>query len=138
MIGYWVILHIFCRLLIFSYKINFFRKNLSRMPSESQTVLIQIRPDILSGLIFVKTVCISYLQTKPVGKELKLIVNMEKYLFYISIFRISFPRNVTQNMFVLIKIHCKCIFLQVNLFMPGVHILKPCRHKQSSTTEPPP
>ena len=39
-----------------------FRKILSGIPSECQAVWIQIRPDILSGLIWVQTVCKSYQQ----------------------------------------------------------------------------
>ena len=46
-----------------------FGKNLSGMPSECQTVWILVRPDILSGLIWVQTVCISYQQT-TLGDEL--------------------------------------------------------------------
>ena len=47
-----------------------FWKNLSEISSECQTVWIQIRPDILSGLIWVQTVCKSYQQTTLVGKYL--------------------------------------------------------------------
>ena len=38
------------------------KKNLSGIPSENQTVWIKSRPDVLSGLIWVQTVCkvISY------------------------------------------------------------------------------
>ena len=69
---------ILCLLGIFSYffvvccfyKINFFKKILSGIPSECQTVWIQIRLDILSGLIWVQTVCKGYQQMTPVGKEL--------------------------------------------------------------------
>ena len=42
-----------------------FRIILSGIPSESQTVWIQIRPDILSGLIWVQTVCKGHQQTTP-------------------------------------------------------------------------
>ena len=47
-----------------------FRKILSGIPSECQTVWIQIRPDILSGLIRVQTVSKGSQQTTLVGKEL--------------------------------------------------------------------
>ena len=60
----------FCHLQIFVHN-KVFRKILSGMPSQCQTVWIQIRPDKLSGLIWVQTVCKSYLQTRQVGKELK-------------------------------------------------------------------
>ena len=46
-----------------------FRKTLSGLPSECQTVWIQIRLNILSGLIWVQTVCKCYQQTTLVGKE---------------------------------------------------------------------
>ena len=39
--------------------------------SESQTVLIQIRPDKTSGLIWVQTVCKGYQQTTLADKNLK-------------------------------------------------------------------
>ena len=37
------------------------------IPSECQTIWIQIRPDILSGLIWVQTVCKGYQQTTTVA-----------------------------------------------------------------------
>ena len=51
-----------------------FQTILSRIPSGCQTVWIQIRPDILSGLIWVQTVCKIYLQTTPAGKGLSMSV----------------------------------------------------------------
>ena len=42
------------------------------MPSECQTVWIQIRPDVLSGLILVQTVTKEYQQPTLAGKELTL------------------------------------------------------------------
>ena len=50
-----------CRLLTF-FKIDFFEKFLQELPSECQTVWIQIRTDILSVLIWVQTVCRGYQQ----------------------------------------------------------------------------
>ena len=57
-------------MLIFFQKFFFFRKILSGIPSECQTVWIQIRPNILLGLIWVQTVCKCYQQMTPLGKEL--------------------------------------------------------------------
>ena len=57
----------FCRLLIF-FKINFC-KNFFKEYYQYQTVWIQIRPDILSGLIRVQTVCKEYQQMTLVGIE---------------------------------------------------------------------
>ena len=51
----WVIFHAFLLSAVFIQN-QFFRKILSVIPSECQTVWIQIRPDILSGLIWVQTV----------------------------------------------------------------------------------
>ena len=50
---------------IFLDNINFFENFL-----QSQTVWIKIRPDIVSGLIWVQTVCKCYQQTTLVRKEL--------------------------------------------------------------------
>ena len=58
-----------CRLLIY-FQIQLFRKILSGIPSECQTDWIQIRPHILSGLIWVQSVCKGYEQAKLVGNEL--------------------------------------------------------------------
>ena len=41
----------------------FFEKILSEIPSECQTDWIQIRPDQMSGLIWIQSVCKSYQQT---------------------------------------------------------------------------
>ena len=64
---------LFCRLLV-DFEIIFFRKIISGRPSECQTDWIQIRPDILSGLILVQTVCKSYQQTTLGDKELTVSV----------------------------------------------------------------
>ena len=61
---------LFCRLLIF-FQNQLFRKILSGIPLACQTVWIQIRPDILFGLIWVQTVCKSYQQTTLIGKEFR-------------------------------------------------------------------
>ena len=52
-----VILYAFVQFLLFA---DFFRKVLSGTPPECQTVWIQIRPNILSGLVWVQTVCKGY------------------------------------------------------------------------------
>ena len=44
------------------FLIKFKKKNLSGISSEHQTVWIQIRPDVLLGLIWIQTVCKSYQQ----------------------------------------------------------------------------
>ena len=61
----------FCRLLIF-FQNKLFRKILSEIPSECQTVWTLIRPDYLSGLIWVETVCQGYQQTTLEDKELRV------------------------------------------------------------------
>ena len=54
------------------------KKNLSGIPSECQTVWIQIqiRPDVLSGLIWVQTVCTGYQQMT------KVATNREELIIY--------------------------------------------------------
>ena len=51
-------------LIVFFFQNHLFRKNLSGIPSECQTVWIQIRPDILSGLIRVQSVWKGYQHTR--------------------------------------------------------------------------
>ena len=64
----WVILHSFLST-VDSFFDFFFQKDLSGIPSKCQTVWIQIRPDILSSLIWIQTVCKGYQQQMPlVGK----------------------------------------------------------------------
>ena len=59
---------LFCRLLICSK--STFQKILRGIQSECQTEWIQIRPDILSGLIWVQSVCKCYEQMTLVGNQL--------------------------------------------------------------------
>ena len=49
---------------------NHLKKNISGIPSKCQTDWIQIRPDILSGLIWVQSVCKGYEQKTLGGNEL--------------------------------------------------------------------
>ena len=44
------------------FKINFFHKILSRTIPECKTVWIQISPDVVSGLIWVQTICKNHQQ----------------------------------------------------------------------------
>ena len=55
----WEIFHAFLSSADF-FQNQFFRKILSGMPSVCQTVWIQVKPDSLSGLIWVQFVCKSY------------------------------------------------------------------------------
>ena len=63
---------VFCCLLII-FKSIFLEKILSGIPSVCQTAWIQSRPDLLSGLTWVQTVCHGYQQTTLAGKELTSI-----------------------------------------------------------------
>ena len=54
---------------IFPYRL--FRKILSGIPSEYLTDLIEIRPNIFSGLVWIQSVCKGYRQTTIVSNELK-------------------------------------------------------------------
>ena len=66
---------LFCCLLIF-FKINFlFFEKLFQQYHRCQTVCILIRPDILSGLILVQTVCKSFQQTTQVCEELTTTIS---------------------------------------------------------------
>ena len=50
------------------------------MPSECQTVWIQIRPDTLTGLVWIQTVCRGYEQMTLVGNELSSWTNSQSYV----------------------------------------------------------
>ena len=52
----------------FFSKSTFSKKQISGIPAECQTVWIQIRPDILSGLICAQTICEGNQQTVLVGR----------------------------------------------------------------------
>ena len=67
----WEIFHVFMSSSDF-FENQLFRKIISGIPSECQTVWIHFRPDILSGLICVQTVCKGYQQMTLGSKELKL------------------------------------------------------------------
>ena len=54
----------------FFFQNPLFRKTLSGIPSECQTDWIQIRPCLLSSLIWFQSVCKGYQQTTLVGNEL--------------------------------------------------------------------
>ena len=62
----WVILHAFLLYVDFFLKWTFSKKSF-RNTSECQTVWVQVRPDILSGLIWVQTVSKGYKQTTKVA-----------------------------------------------------------------------
>ena len=56
----------------------FREKNLSGISIECQTVRTKIRPDVLSGLVWAKTVCKGYQQATPEGEEMKEIGQIGK------------------------------------------------------------
>ena len=58
---------LFCCLLIF-FKINFFEKFFQEY-DQNQTVWILIRPDVLSGRIWVQPVCKGYQQMIKIGQS---------------------------------------------------------------------
>ena len=65
-------------LLIFiKFKINVLAEIISGTPSECHTVWIQIRPDSLSGLIWVQTVCKRFSGDNPSRQGVKVIFTTE-------------------------------------------------------------
>ena len=64
--AYWGILYV-----SLSSVVICFEKNILGITSACQTVWIQNRPDLLSGLIWVQTICKGHKQTTLVGKCLK-------------------------------------------------------------------
>ena len=62
---------IFCSLHFFQN--HLYRNILSGIPSDCQTVWVQIRPDNLSGLIWVQTVCKGFQRTTLVDKYICVV-----------------------------------------------------------------
>ena len=62
----WVILHTFLSYMDFFLNL-LFQKTLIGIPSEYQTVWLQIRPYILSGLIWIQTTCKGYQQMTKIA-----------------------------------------------------------------------
>ena len=60
-------------------KTNLFNNNKNQEYLKSVKVWTQIRPDILSGLIWVQTLCLSYQHTSVANKKLKLTVYYDMY-----------------------------------------------------------
>ena len=78
-----------CRILIFFQKLCF-PKIISGKLSECQRVWIQIRTDILSVLIWVKTACKGYQSTKKLQLETRELILIFKQL-YITCMGPMFP-----------------------------------------------
>ena len=74
----------------FFFKITFFQRNLLGIPSVCQSVWIQIRPDILSGLICVQTVCKRYQQTTKVTTSRKRVDIISKSCLFVVVFFVLF------------------------------------------------
>ena len=74
----------FCHLLIFFFfKINFFKKILSRsLVSECQTVWIKTKTDFLSVLIWVQTVCTAYQQMTIKAASKDRVKNVTAIFFW--------------------------------------------------------
>ena len=69
-----------------------FQKILSETLSECQTVWIQIRPDRMSGLVLVQTVCQNYQQTTKfaAGRQRVILLFRSFYVLFVSLHFISF------------------------------------------------
>ena len=65
-----VVLLLFVVLFVVIFKIKFFKAILLGIPSECQTGRIQIKPKVLSDLIWVQSVCKGYQQMTLRGNEL--------------------------------------------------------------------
>ena len=59
------------------------------LPSACQTVWILTRSDVMSGLIWIQTVCIGYKQTKLAGKELNTFLYLHNMLHFFFNFAID-------------------------------------------------
>ena len=84
-----------------------FLKIPSGIPSECQIVLVQIRPGVLLGLIWVQTVCKSYQQTTLGDKKLILEILMLQIFLSDPIDNSAFVFH--KNTVMCLKRHVGCI-----------------------------
>ena len=71
----------------FFFKINIFERFLSEIPSGSQKIWIQIRPNILSGLIWVQTVFRGYQRQRVncnIAVELDWLQSLKQFFINVS------------------------------------------------------
>ena len=64
------------------FKLTFLQKYLSGIPSECQTVWIQIKPGVLPGLIWVQTVCKGYQQTTKVATSMETVKTLFQQILW--------------------------------------------------------
>ena len=108
--AYWVILQAFLLSADF-FQNQLFRKNLSGILSECQTVWIQIRPIILSGLIWVQTVCKGYqqmtivrvTQKKNITELFAYWVILHAFCHLLILFKINFLEKFFQEYYQSVK-----------------------------------
>ena len=106
------------------------RKILSRIPSECQTIWIQIRPDFLSGLIWVQTVCKGYQQTTS---ELFVYwVILHALLSSADFFRSQVLRKILSR----IPSECQSVWIQIgpNILSRIIWVQIVCKGQYQQTT----
>ena len=101
-----------------------FRKFISRIPSECRTVWILIRPDVLSGLIWIQIVGKSYLQMTIGDKGLRLQIAAGKQIWYkkreiyIIFFALSSYSQCFENsLFLLLKTGNKILPIHIDSYI---------------------
>ena len=106
---------------------KFFQKNLSGIPSECQTVWIQIRPDILSGLIWVQTVCKGYKQATEVATSVERVNKYSKWQCLCLVTK-ALNYNIFSDFrtdfffFFFIKFSQNACFIKLNNLMHTLHL----------------
>ena len=93
------------------FNMTFFQNIISGMPSECQLVLMQIRPDILLGLIWVQTVCKDHQETT------KMLLGVKELTTNLGCLLLYFWRVWTWSS--LIWIHTVCMQVKINQLLKG-------------------
>ena len=96
---------LFCTFVYTCYTSHYNKRLLTYLPSECQTVWIQIRPDIMSGLIWVQTICKGYQQSTLGGKDLNLHLgdnciqnfHLGRYIMRYTVGNLVLWRHVRKN-----------------------------------------
>ena len=84
---------LFCRQLILFFKIKFFEKKIQKYHQSHKTWIL-IRPDIMSGLIWVQTACKGYEQTTLVGRVRTISISISSEYVSVKIDDVIIPFEI--------------------------------------------
>ena len=112
---------------------DFFPKILLGIPSECETDWVQIRPDILSGLIWVQNICKSYQQTTLGGKCSQIKCMLSGLEFTKSLTRVLHQKQSDLGLLCLSSLFWQPARVQ-NFKTPKMYVIRAGIHKKLDQT----